>query len=299
MNDRNDFLPEFRNSAWWSGDTRLAAQGRANEAILQKLGMIERPDLSGIEAVQMGHVMQPIIGHLAQTRLGIELKDADYALAHPTEPWLKSHFDFITTDGKTLVEAKNYHVAKRNKFDPETNRMPAEDLAQCVHEATVHGLDRVILAVLFGGSEFVTFDLHISEQQKENLLAESARYWAHVRRKDPMPAESPEQARAMYKQDTQDSVLADVQAERAVQGLKALKSQIKTLEQQEEALTTYLQNYLKGSPDLVDVEGNTLLTWRASKPSKKFDPNVFKSAMPDIYEKFVFEVPGSRRFLIK
>lgn len=61
-NDRDDFAPEVRNAAWWSGDTRRAANGRANEAVLEKLGMKERADLSGVEAVQMGHVMQPIIG---------------------------------------------------------------------------------------------------------------------------------------------------------------------------------------------------------------------------------------------
>jgi hypothetical protein len=91
-NDRNDFLPEVRNSAWWSGDSRMAANGRGNDAVLQKLGLMERPDLSDVEAVQMGHVMQPLIGRLAQDKLGIELKEADYALTHPKETWLKSHF---------------------------------------------------------------------------------------------------------------------------------------------------------------------------------------------------------------
>ena len=65
----SDFSPETRNSAWWSGDSRLAAQGRANEAILQKQGKMERPDLSNVEAVQMGHVMEPVIGKLAQQKL--------------------------------------------------------------------------------------------------------------------------------------------------------------------------------------------------------------------------------------
>ena len=78
-NDRNDFLPEVRNSAWWSGDSRMAANGRGNDAVLQKLGVMERPVLSEVEAVQMGHVMQPIIGQLAQQKLGIELKEAPLA----------------------------------------------------------------------------------------------------------------------------------------------------------------------------------------------------------------------------
>ena len=70
-NDRNEFIPEVRNGAWWSSDSRMAANGRGNDAVLQKLGLMERPDLSDIEAVQMGHVMQPLIGRLAQDKLEI------------------------------------------------------------------------------------------------------------------------------------------------------------------------------------------------------------------------------------
>ena len=125
-NAQSDFEPEVRNSAWWSGDSRKAANGRGNEAVLEKLGLKERPDLSGIEAVQMGHVMQPIIGRLFSDRTGIEIQDADYPLTHPKHQWFRSHFDFVSTDGKVLVEAKNYSANVRNKFDEETNRIPDE-----------------------------------------------------------------------------------------------------------------------------------------------------------------------------
>ena len=50
----SDFSPATRNSAIWSGDSRRVAQGKANEVILTKLGMMEIPDLSDVEAVQMG-----------------------------------------------------------------------------------------------------------------------------------------------------------------------------------------------------------------------------------------------------
>ena len=164
----SDFSPETRNSAWWSGDSRLAAQGRANEAILTKQGKMERPDLSNVEAVQMGHVMEPVIGKLAQDKLKVELTKIEDALTHPKEAWLRSHFDFAGTEnGKTiLVEAKNYNAATRSKFDADTGLMPAADMAQLVHEATVFGCETVYLAVLFGGQEFVLIRQDIIEAVK-------------------------------------------------------------------------------------------------------------------------------------
>lgn len=298
-NDRNDFLPEVRNAAWWSGDSRKAANGRANDAVLEKLGIKERKDLSGVEAVQMGHVMEPVIGRLAQDRLQIELKEADYALTHPKETWLRSHFDFISADGTTLVEAKNYNAAVRNKFDPETNRIPPADLAQCIHEATVHNVSRVYLAVLFGGQEFHTFEVNVSEAQKDELIKTMAVYWSHVASKTPMQPETAEQARELFKSDNGSNVIANANAEQAIVLLNQVQSQIKTLEAQEEHLKTALMNYIGDNSELVTIDGRVLATWRSAKPSKRFDAKLFQKAMPDIYEQFVIESAGSRRFLIK
>ncbi len=59
----DDFLPGVRNAAWWSGDSRLAANGRATDAILVKQGKKQPPDLSEVEEVQMGKVMEPTIAN--------------------------------------------------------------------------------------------------------------------------------------------------------------------------------------------------------------------------------------------
>jgi len=67
-NVQTDFAPDVRNSAWWSGDSRMAANGRAVDVILTKQGKREAPDLSDVEAVQMGHIMQPVIGRLFQDK---------------------------------------------------------------------------------------------------------------------------------------------------------------------------------------------------------------------------------------
>lgn len=298
-NDRDDFAPEIRNSAWWSGDSRQAANGRANEVVLKKLGMMPIEDLSGVEAVQMGHTMQPVIGRLASAKLGIELKDADYALTHPKESWMRSHFDFISADGKTLVEAKNYNAAVRKKFDVEGLIIPPADMAQLVHESACHGIDRVVLAVLFGGQNFEVFDFTITDAQRDRLIQDMAKLWARVQTKEPLEPETVAQAKLLYAEDKGTSVTATLQMEHAVMALKKLKDQIKELEENEEGLQTFILNYMRESNELVTTDGNVIATWRQSKGSKRFDSKMFQSAMPDLYEQFVTTTSGSRRFLIK
>lgn len=298
-NDRADFAPEIRNQAWWATDTRRAVNGKAVEVILEKQGKKPLDDLSHVEAVQMGHVMQPVIGRLVTDKLGLEIKDADYSLTHSNEPWLRSHFDFITSDGKTLVEAKNYNAAARNKYDAETNRVPAADYYQCLHEATVHGVNEVILAVLFGGQEFQTFRFTFTDDQKQDFIKTMASYWAHVPLNTvPEPA-SIEATKLVFPASTDGVIIATETLEAAVIQLKQIKEQVKRLEDVGEQLELKIRNFMGEKGEIQTMDGSTLVTWKSSKPSKRFNSDLFKQAMPDIYDQFVMDMPGSRRFLIK
>lgn len=298
-NDREDFAPEIRNSAWWASDTRQAANGRALDQILIKQGKMPPPDLSGIEAVQMGHVMQPLILNLAQNALQMEIKDADYALTHPRESWLRSHFDGITADGQMLVEAKNYNANVRNKFDFEAGRIPAADYAQLVHEATVHGVSKICLAVLFGGQEFKHYVFDITELEKDELIKTMAVLWGHVKADTTPSPETIEQTKILYPTSTDSVIVATRDVEQAILTLKGYKERIKEAEAQCEALETQIRNYMADNAEIRAVDGSTLVTWKSSKATKRFNADLFKSAMPDIYSQFVVEQAGSRRFLLK
>lgn len=296
----SDFSPQTRNSAWWSGDSRRAANGKANEVILTKQGKLDIPDLSHIEAVQMGHVMEPVIGRLASERLGVNLEKIEEALTHPQHPWLKSHFDYHgKLNGETiLVECKNYNAAVRNKFD-DTGIVPAADLAQIVHEAAVYGVSKIYLAVLFGGQEFVLIPFTVSDEQKEDLIKQMAVYWGHVQAKTVLPPETPEQARLIYPTGLDNTKMASRSVEEACRTLTIVKGQIKALEAQKDALETLVQGYMGECNQLATFDGSVLATWKNAKHSDRFDSKLFQSAMPDIYEQFVVNAPGSRRFLLK
>jgi predicted phage-related endonuclease len=298
-NDQHDFAPEIRNAAWWSGDSRKVANGRAVDVILEKTGKKELPDLSAVEAVQMGHVMQPVIGRLASNKLNLELKDADYSLTHAQHNWFRSHFDFISADGRTLVEVKNYNSAVRNKFDTDHVRVPPADYAQLVHEAAVHNVDHIVLAVLFGGQEFCTFDFTISQQEKDDLIKQMAVYWAHVQTNTMPPLETVEQTKIVYPTSNDQVIIANQSVENAIANLKHYKQQIKQLEELSENVEMQLRNLMADNSEIRSVDGSTLVSWKNAKPSNRFSADLFRQAMPDIYDKFVIEQPGSRRFLVK
>lgn len=296
----SDFSPETRNSAIWSGDSRKVANGKANEVILTKQGKLEIEDISHVEAVQMGHVMEPVIGRLAQQKLGVELTKIEESLTHAKHPWFKSHFDFAGKQGsKTfLVEAKNYNASVRNKFDV-SGLAPAADVAQLVHEAAVFGVDMVYLAILFGGQEFVLIPFTITDEQKEDLIKQMAVIWGHAQAGTTLPPEDLEQVKLLYPTSTESIKTASASVEQACMALAQIKANIKVLEAQEEQYDTLVRGYMQDKDTLTTIDGKVLATWKSSKPSMKFDSKLFQESMPDIYKQFMREMPGSRRFLLK
>jgi len=296
----SDFDPAVRNAAWWASDTRRAASGYANEVILTKQGKLPMPDLSGIEAVQMGHVMEPVIGRLAQNKLGVELTKIEEYRTHPKHEWFRAHFDFAGRENgePILVECKNYNAGVRSKFD-ETGVMPPADMAQLVHEAAVMGVQKIYLAVLFGGQEFVLIPKLVQDAEKDELIQKMAVLWGHVQAGTQADPETSDQCRAMWPVSTAISRLANSTAEALCDRLVRVKHELKQLEEQEEILKTQLQKYMGECDTLGTFDGKVLATWKSSKPTTKFNTELFKTAMPEVYKQFQVEVPGSRRFLIK
>ncbi len=301
-NDRADFADEVRNAGWFSSDTRMALDGKATTVILQKQGKLERDDLSQVEVVQAGHMMEPFIARIAEDKLGIPLAKADWTGSHPTEPWMKSHFDYVKEikGGYIPFEIKNYNLNRMSKFETEPLIIPDADRGQLIQEAICLNASEAHLCVLFGGQYFRHYEMLVTDEMKEQLTKQMAIFWGHVVAGTTPDPQTAAECKLVYQYSESDAISwADREAEQTAYQLKNVKAKIKELEAAEEALTVALQRRLGASEQLVTVDGNILCTWKSSKPSKRFSSDLFKSSMPDLYDKYVVEQPGSRRFLIK
>jgi len=296
----SDFTPGVRNKALWSGDARRFVEGKGGEVYAEKLGIKEPDDLSDVEAVQMGLVMQePIMREYAR-RNGIEFKDADYALYHPRESFLASHFDYISADGRTLYEVKNLGSHQRKKYgDDGSNQVDIGYRVQCLHEATVHQIESVVLVVCFGGQEIVGYPQTFGADMMDIHIKEMAEFWGRIQARSFDPNTMGDAAKMVYRQDNGTNLIATQDLEHDCLKLAAVKAQISALEKDEATLQKRVQGYMMESSQLVSVDGTVLATWKTSKSSVKFSQELFKNAMPDIFNKFVVEQPGSRRFLVK
>lgn len=80
--------------------------------------------------------------------------------------------------------------------------------------------------------------------------------------------------------------------------LKDLKKELAALDARKEALEEQIKMAF-GDAEAISYGGDTIATWKAPKPSMKFDEKYFKSVEPEMWEMYSKETQGTRRFLLK
>jgi predicted phage-related endonuclease len=298
----DQFSTENRKSAWFATDSRRSVSGKLVDVIAEKIGDKERDNLDFVEEVQMGKKMEPYIGRLFEDETGIRARSLDVLGIHPTETWIRAHTDFETSDGG-LLETKNYNAAIFNQYpdmgEDGTPALPAPDLIQCIHEACVFNKPHVWFCALFGGQRLRYWKIIVTDDMKADFIKQASQWWAYVQTRSYPTPETVDQARMVYGVSSDEAVIADAMTEIVVERLKALKSELKKFEALEEAALVHLQNTMKDRGTLLSPAGEILATWKSAKPTMRFSSSLFQQAMPDVYEKFVVETKGSRRFLLK
>lgn len=297
----SDFAPEIRNAAIWSGDSRRIAKGDAAGVVLEKLGRTDPEDISDEESVRMGKMLEPVVARIFEETHNCRLKHLDSAITHRKHSWLRSHFDYEAEDRSYLVECKNYHGMAAQYFSEQGDpvRVPDADRAQCLHEAIVHGVSTVYIAVLFGGQRYRDFRFDFTAEEKEAWIQRLAEVWGNIQSETMPPPTTAAQAREMWPQDNGISITANKQIELMTMQLAQYKAQGKQIDETIDSLTAAVQGFMGDRSELVAVDGKTLATWKTAKSSRRFNGELLKASMPDLYEKYVVDTIGSRRFLIK
>jgi len=295
-----DFSPQNRNSAIWSGDARKIAAGRAADVWLTKTGAQEIEDISDVEAVQWGLRLQEPIARAVGDRLQVRLKELDIEGTHISLPWMRSHFDFVSEDNRTLYEIKNYNLHARNKFGEDGSQdVPPADMAQCIHEAAVFNVQVVNLCVLFGGQELCIYPINVDDALKQAMIDQEATLWAHIQTRTPPEATHPEDLRRIFRQDSGQTKIANQEVEAACIKLRAIKNTITTLEDQEKILTGMVQAWMSTASVIDAPNGKTLATWKKASDGERFDTKRLQKEMPGLYDQYKVTSLGSRRFLVK
>lgn len=256
-------------------------------------------------AMKAGHYLEDAVAQFWHDETGraiIKASAGDWIIRDNDRPFLQVSPDrtyWLTGEkrneiNKGILECKTTQMA----VDPDD--LPKHWFCQVQYQLGVAGLEHGSLAWLCSGREFGYKDIDLVPDFYQWLVEEVSRFWQDniLARVEPS-AVSVKDVLLKYNRHA-DGKIVEVGADilDACTELKEVKRQIKALEESQASLEERIKMVF-GDAEGISFEGQTLATWKAPKPSQKFDAKAFQAADPETYAKYVTTQQGARRFLLK
>ncbi|MGN0237580.1 MAG: YqaJ viral recombinase family protein [Lepagella sp.] len=257
-------------------------------------------------AMKAGHFLEDAVAQMWQDATGREVikrSSIDWIIRDNDRPYLQVSPDRTfwlgdsrSPNDKGILEIKT----TRTKVDSED--LPKYWFCQLQYQLGVAGYEQGSLAWLSGnqGFDFGYMNLKFVPEFYEWIVEEVSRFWVDcvLGDKEPLVLSSKD-ILLKYNRHTDGKYLecSDEIYDTYVE-LKNVKKEIDLLEERQVTLEERIKRVF-GDAEGLSYGGETIATWKAPKPSLKFDAKAFQKEHPDIAKPYLQSYQGSRRFLLK
>lgn len=152
------------------------------ELWLEKTGHVEPPDLSTIEAVRWGSILEGEILQEYAARAGVQVERPKGVFVSKSHPFLRANPDGLIVPGKTKgVEAKTTDKNNAGRWGEEgTDQIDEAYIPQVMHQMLVCDLEAVDVPVLIGGNTMKVYTVERNEHLISLMLPQLEAFWQSV-----------------------------------------------------------------------------------------------------------------------
>lgn len=271
----------------------------------RKVGLDPAKPMSA--AMNTGHILEDGVAQFWAQATGREIIAAskdDFMFIDKDRPYLRVSPDRTfwiegatrNDDNKGILECKT----TRMKVDPED--LPRYWFCQVQMNLGVAGYTQGSLAWLSAGQgfDFGYQDLKFVPDFFEWLIESVSRFWMDniVGGQEPS-AVNVSDVILKYNRHTGGKIIeCSDEVFSAYQELKGIKKELDALKERKESLEETIKMAFQDA-EAISYGGDTIATWKAPKPSNKFDEKAFVSDHPDLAAPYTHQVQGARRLLLK
>lgn len=256
-------------------------------------------------AMKAGHYLEDAVAQFWHDSTGqdiIKSSAGDWLIVNDERPYMRVSPDRTywlagmprNNANKGILECKTTQMS----IDPDD--IPKHWFCQVQYQLGVAELEQGSLAWLCSGREFGYKNLSLVPDFFAWLVEEVERFWTdNIQGKQEPTAANVQDVLLKYNRHTDGKIVeVDDEIFAAYNSLKGLKDELAALE----ARKAELEDKIKlgfGDAEGISYGGQTIATWKAPKPSSKFDAKAFTAAHPDLAKEYTVTTQGARRFLLK
>lgn len=255
-------------------------------------------------AMKAGHYLEDAVSRFWSDETGREIikrSAGDWLIQSDERPYLQVSPDrTYWLSGSHSNSNKGILECKTTQMRIDGDDIPKHWFCQVQYQLGVAELTQGSLAWLSSGRDFGYRDIALVPDFFGWQIEEVEKFWVDcILGKQEPEAQSVEDVLLKYNRHTGGKVLevtADIFT--AYSDLKAVRDQIDSLTERKEELEQRIKLCF-GDAEAISYGGQTLATWKAPKPSEKFDAKAFQSEHPDLCQPYIRQTQGARRFLLK
>ena len=255
-------------------------------------------------AMRAGHYLEDAVSQFWHDETGREVIKAsagDWIIRDDKRPYMQVSPDrTYWLDGSHTKDNKGILECKTTQKSIDADNIPKHWFCQVTYQLGVAGYKQGSLAWLCSGREFGYADITFVPDFYEWLVDEVVKFWHDCIKGGKEPsAVSVQDVLLRYNRHT-DSKVTEVGDNIFTdwQDLRDIRKQIDALNERKETLEGRIKMAFEDA-EAITYGGDVLATWKAPKPTRKFDATAFQADHADMCEPYIKEVQGARRFIIK
>lgn len=259
----------------------------------EKTGKLPLPDLSDVEAVELGTDLEEFVAKKFTQKTGKAVRRSPKYYQHPDYPYMVAHVDRLVTGTDELLECKTASFFKKDEW--ENDDIPQEYILQVMWYLGITGRKIGHIAVLIGGQSFKYKQIEFDSELFETMVEAAKEFWQHVKDDTP-PAVMPdddETLKDLYSEHTEvmielypeneETTQAVQTFEEKVAYLQEVKGHIKNLQDEQKEIETAIKDIIKDNLGIKTPK--YVVSWK-SQSKTNFDTKLFKELHSDLYEEF-------------
>lgn len=257
-------------------------------------------------AMVAGHLLEDAVAQFFKRESHCHIIKAstdDYTITNTDTPYLRVSPDrtFWRVSATHNEASKSILECKTTQMQIDADDLPKHWFCQLQMNLGVGEYKDGALAWLTAGREFGYRDIDFDPEFFGWMRDEITKFWLDyiVGNQEP-PAYSAQDV--LLKSPLHvagKEVTATKEILEQIARLKELKVQNKKLEIEQDEIEDNLKLFFGDAESIVSDSGKTLATWKAPKASEKFDAKAYQADHPKECAKYIKQVQGARRLLIK
>jgi putative phage-type endonuclease len=239
---------------------------------LEKTGALPPEDLSEVEMVEWGHILEPVIAEQYRKRTGRIVRrgrSRKYCVLRSNEhPWALASLDFWTGENENdlwPLEIKNAH---QFRADDWLNGTPDYHIAQLHQQMVVTGARKGTSACLLGGNRLLWCDVARDEVLIRKIQVQGAKFWERVERRDPPPPDgttaTTDALKRLYPNSNGETVVLPAVLEDRIYEWRRLKDEQSARKKQIDAIENEIKATMGEAERGIVLSTKDEVSWKAN-----------------------------------